>query len=75
MSRLTDIVTKTALIADTATSLMVLSDLMDQGTRYRLEMMLASDIELLDAIHLEMASFRDTYLTSKEDAPCETCRL
>lgn len=75
MSTLTDIATKTALIADTATSLMVLSDLMDQGTRYRLEMMLASDIELLDAIQLEMASFRDTYLTSKEDAPCETCRL
>ena len=75
MSRMTDIVTKPAAIADTATSLMVLSDLMDQGTRYRLEMMLASDIELLDAIQLEMASFRDTYLTSKEDAPCETCRL
>ena len=75
MSRLTDIVTKTSAIADTATSLMVLSDLMDQGTRYRLEMMLASDIELLNAIQLEMASFRDTYLTSKEDAPCETCRL
>ena len=75
MSRMTDIVTKTAAIADTATSLMVLSDLMDQGTRYRLEMMLASDIELIDAIQLEMASFRDTYLTSKEDAPCETCRL
>lgn len=75
MSRMTDIVTKTAAIADTATSLMVLSDLMDQGTRYRLEMMLASDIELLDAIQLEMASFRDTYLTSKEDAPCETCSL
>ena len=75
MSRMTDIVTKPAAIADTATSLMVLSDLMDQGTRYRLEMMLASDIELLDAIQLQMASFRDTYLTSKEDAPCETCRL
>ena len=75
MSRLTDIVTKTSAIADTATSLMVLSDLMDQGTRYRLEMMLASDIELLEAILQEMASFRDTYLTSKEDAPCETSSL
>lgn len=75
MSRMTDIVTKTAAIADTATSLMVLSDLMDQGTRYRLEMMLASDIELLEAILQEMASFRDTFLTGKEDAPCETCRL
>ena len=75
MSSLTDIVTKTSAIADTATSLMPLSDLMDPGTRYRLEMMLASDIELLDAIQLEMASFRDTYLTSKEDAPCETCSL
>lgn len=75
MSRLTDIVTKTSAIADTATSLMVLSDLMDPGTRYRLEMMLASDIELLDAIQLEMASFRDVYMAGKEDAPCETCRL
>ena len=75
MSRLTDIATKTALIADTAKSLMPLSDLMDPGTRYRLEMMLASDIELLDAIQLEMASFRDVYMAGKEDAPCETCRL
>lgn len=75
MSRMTDIVTKTSAIADTARSLMPLSDLMDPGTRYRLEMMLASDSELLEAILQEMASFRDTYLAGKEDAPCETCRL
>lgn len=75
MSTLTDIATKTALIADTARSLMPLSDLMDSGTRHRLEMMLASDSELLEAILQEMASFRETWLTGKEDAPCASCRL
>ncbi|MGN0879905.1 MAG: hypothetical protein ACI4WT_10725 [Oligosphaeraceae bacterium] len=75
MTTLTDIAARTSLIADAARSLMPLSDLMDPGTRYRLEMMLASDSELLEAILQELTSFRDTFLTGKEDAPCASCRL